>query len=124
MTRFHRRLYDRLEPDCPGRCAIPAPSDTSGPANACTEQAAAVPSDRAGFDRLERAILELLHRYEELRCETSRLTEALAARERRVEELESRFREGNQVQRDVAKRIDDLLGQIDQIEQHFAERGA
>jgi predicted nuclease with TOPRIM domain len=82
------------------------------------------PSDRAGFDRLERAIVELLDRHEALRRENSRLAEALAARDRRVEELESRFREGNQLQRDVAKRIDDLLGQIDQIEHHFAERGA
>lgn len=124
MTHFHPHLYDRLESDRPGRCAIPAPNDTSGPANARTEQGNPVPSDQGGFDRLEHAILELLDRYEALRRENSRLAESLAARDRRVEELESRFREGNQVQRDVAKRIDDLLGQIDQIEHHFAERGA
>lgn len=59
-----------------------------------------------------------------MRRENTRLAETLAARDRHVEELESRLREGNQLQRDVGKRIDDLLGQIDQIELHFAERRA
>jgi hypothetical protein len=65
-----------------------------------------------------------MDRYEALRRENANLAEMLTARERRVEELESRVRGGNQLQRDVAKRIDDLLGQIDQIELRFAERGA
>lgn len=65
-----------------------------------------------------------MDRYETLRRENAHLAEMLAARDRRVEELESRVRGGNQLQRDVGKRIDDLLGQIDQIELRFAERGA
>jgi hypothetical protein len=65
-----------------------------------------------------------MDRYAALRRENANLAEMLTARERRVEELESRVRGGNQLQRDVAKRIDDLLGQIDQIELRFAERGA
>ncbi|MCL4686257.1 hypothetical protein KJ059_16085 [Myxococcota bacterium] len=48
----------------------------------------------------------------------------MAARDRRIEELESRLRDGSQLQRDVAKRIDDLVGQIGQVEFRFAERGA
>ena len=72
-------------------------------------------------DRLERAVLELVERYENLRRENLRLVEALAASERRAEDLEARIREGNQLRRDVAKRIDDLVGQIDQVEARFAE---
>ncbi len=104
---------------------IPAPNDTGAPANALPAQADPLATgDRVGLDRLEAAALELLGRYEALRRENSRLAEVLAARDRRVEELESQVREGNQLQRDVAKRIDDLLGQIDQVEHHFTERGA
>jgi len=104
---------------------IPEPNDTSASANARLEPATPLAaSDRVGFDRLETAILGLLDRYEALRRENSRLAEVLAARDRRVEELESQVREGDQLQRDIAKRIDDLLGQIDQIEHHFTERGA
>ncbi len=106
---------------------IPSPTDTSAPAAACTERADPAPSDRAGFDRLESAIFALLDRYEALRRENNRLAEVLAIRDRRVEELEAQARESNQLQRDIAKRIDDLLGQIDQIEHHFTEptkRGA
>jgi hypothetical protein len=33
------------------------------------------------------------------------------------------MRDLNQRRRDVAKRIDDLIGQIDQIEGHFMPRG-
>lgn len=63
-----------------------------------------------------------MNRYEALRRESGHLAEQLTSRDRRVEELESQLREGNQLRRDVAKRIDDLVGQIDQIESRFAQR--
>lgn len=107
------------------RANDPGAIDTSAPTGARAAQAdSPVAGDRPDFDRLEAAILALLDRYQGLRRENARLFEALAARDRRVEELESQLREGNQLQRDIAKRIDDLLGQIDQIEHHFTERGA
>lgn len=37
-------------------------------------------------------------------------------------ELESKVREGNQLRRDVAKRIDDLIGQIDHLEVQLGTR--
>lgn len=69
-------------------------------------------------------MLELASRYAGLRRENARLASALRASERRVAELEAELRQGNQLRSDVAKRIDDLVGQIDQIEDRFTARGA
>lgn len=69
-------------------------------------------------------MLELASRYAMLRRDNARLADALGASERRVAELEAELRQGNQLRSDVAKRIDDLVGQIDQIEGRFAARGA
>jgi hypothetical protein len=69
-------------------------------------------------------VVELANRYADLRQENTRLSVALGASERRVAELEDELRQGNQLRSDVAKRIDDLLGQIDQIEGRFTARGA
>lgn len=76
------------------------------------------------WERLERAVLELAARYAALRHEQTRLADALGASERRVAELEAELRQANQVRTDVAKRVDDLVGQLDQIETRFAARGA
>jgi len=76
------------------------------------------------YERLEKAVLELATRYANLRRENARLAKALGASERRVGELEAELRQGNQLRSDVAKRIDDLVGQIDQIEGRFTARGA
>lgn len=76
------------------------------------------------FERLERAVLDLAARYQAACTENGRLAASLTASERRVTELESELREANQRRRDVAKRVDDLIGQIDQIELRFAARGA
>ncbi len=69
-------------------------------------------------------MLELASRYARLRRENARLASTLRASERRVAELEAELRQGNQLRSDVAKRIDDLVGQIDQIEDRFTARGA
>jgi len=68
-------------------------------------------------------VLELAARYEDLRRENHRLSSALLQSEQRMAELEAAVRAGNQLRSDVAKRIDDLVGQIDQIEERFAARG-
>lgn len=76
------------------------------------------------LERLEKAVLELAARHAALSGDHARLTRALAESQRHVARLEAELRQGNQLQSDVAKRIDDLLGQIDQIEERFAARGA
>jgi septal ring factor EnvC (AmiA/AmiB activator) len=69
-------------------------------------------------------VLELSSRYAAVRSERTQLAEALGASERRIAELEAELRQANQLRSDVAKRVDDLVGQIDQIEERFAARGA
>jgi septal ring factor EnvC (AmiA/AmiB activator) len=76
------------------------------------------------LERLEKAVLELASRHAAVRGDNARLLRALAESQRRVAQLEAELRQGNQLQNDVAKRIDDLVGQIDQIEERFAARGA
>lgn len=69
-------------------------------------------------------MLELVARYSSVRSERTQLAEALGASQRRVAELEAELRQANQLRTDVAKRVDDLVGQIDQIEERFSARGA
>jgi len=76
------------------------------------------------WERLEKAVLELADRYAALTRDHVELKAALREREQRIADLEAQLRAGNQLRRDVAKRIDDLVGQIDQIEERFAARGA
>jgi chromosome segregation ATPase len=76
------------------------------------------------WERLEKAVLELADRYAALTRDNVELKAALRERDQRIAELEAQLRAGNQLRRDVAKRIDDLVGQIDQIEERFAARGA
>lgn len=106
MTPFRGRLYDR---PAIGGSQIRGNDDKS---DAGTD-----------IERLERLVLELVARHDDLRHENKRLAGALGESQRRVGELESALREGNQLRNDVAKRIDDLVGQIDQIEERFAVRG-
>lgn len=74
------------------------------------------------FDRLERAVSVLVERQRALREENQRLVRELSERDRRIGKLESQVRELNQLRQDVAKRIDDLIGQIDQVEAHCLPR--
>lgn len=106
MTPFRGPLYDR--------------SAIGGPQIRGNDEKSDAITD---LERLERVVLELASRYDDLRHENKRLVSALGETQRRVGELEAALREGNQLRSDVAKRIDDLVGQIDQIEERFAVRG-
>jgi len=64
----------------------------------------------------------LADRCRRLREENARLERAAAEREQRVAGLETQLREANQLRRDVAKRLDDLIGQIDHLEVQFTAR--
>lgn len=55
-------------------------------------------------------------------AESARLSGEMAARDRRIEELEGELRRLQQVRHDVAKRIDDMIGQIDQLETQLVAR--
>ena len=66
--------------------------------------------------RLERALETLLGRYRALQEENRRLGRTLEEREVRVRALDGQLLEMNQRRQDAAKRIDDLLSQIDRID--------
>lgn len=74
------------------------------------------------FGRLERAVGALLERYRELLRENRSLRRQLADHERRTHSLEAQVLETNQRRQDVAKRIDDLITQIDHLDAHFGGR--
>jgi pyrimidine operon attenuation protein/uracil phosphoribosyltransferase len=58
----------------------------------------------------------LVEQARELERENARLRARLSEREKRVQLLDHRILELNQRRQDVAKRIDDLITQIDQLE--------
>jgi septal ring factor EnvC (AmiA/AmiB activator) len=83
-----------------------------------------LPSAEAAYDldRLERAVSVLVEGVERLRQENRQLREQLAVRGQRIQALENDVRHANQRRQDVAKRVDELIGQIDQIEVQLAAR--
>jgi regulator of replication initiation timing len=83
-----------------------------------------LPSAEAAYDldRLERAVSVLIEGVERLRQENRQLREQLAVRGQRIQALENDVRHANQRRQDVAKRVDELIGQVDQIEIQLAGR--
>ena len=68
------------------------------------------------IERLERAVQALAERHAAVRDENIKLARDVAERDQRIAELEGELRRHNQTRRDVARRIDDLVGQIDELE--------
>jgi len=64
----------------------------------------------------------LAERYAGLRDENAKLVRDVAERDQRIAELEGEARRQNQRRRDAAQRIDDLVGQIDQLEGRLVAR--
>jgi chromosome segregation ATPase len=58
----------------------------------------------------------LIDSSERLREENRSLREQLASRVQRIQTLEGDLREAHQRRKDIAKRIDDLIGQIDHLD--------
>ena len=74
------------------------------------------------IERLERAVQALAERYAVLRDENTKLARDVAERDQRIAQLEGESRQHNQRRRDVARRIDDLVGQIDELEGRLVAR--
>ena len=68
------------------------------------------------LDRLERAVSALIESSDRLRQENRLLREQLASKAQRIQALESDLRNSNQLRRDIAKRIDELIVQIDHLD--------
>jgi DNA repair exonuclease SbcCD ATPase subunit len=67
------------------------------------------------LDRLERIVTKLVERQRRLERENATLRSDLDEKERRVRELDVGILEANQLRQDVAKRIDELITQIDHL---------
>jgi septal ring factor EnvC (AmiA/AmiB activator) len=78
--------------------------------------------DAAHFERLEALVRSLIQRYEALAAEHAQLRAAIKERDARGKALEAQLGESNQTRRDAAKRIDDLLSQLDRVEAEVGRR--
>jgi septal ring factor EnvC (AmiA/AmiB activator) len=72
------------------------------------------------LERLEAAVRDLADRFLAQRDEATKLRGEIEVRDRRVEELETEVRRLQQSRRDVARRIDELIDQIGQLEGRLA----
>ena len=73
-------------------------------------------SGEQSFERLERLVRSLVDKYRVLLSENASLREDLEGRETRIRSLDDQIREMNQSRQDAAKRIDDLIAQIDHVD--------
>jgi uncharacterized protein involved in exopolysaccharide biosynthesis len=84
-------------------------------------------SDRARpagshFERLEALVRALVERHRALSASQQQLRERVALREARIKALDAQLVESNQRRRDAAKRIDELVGQLDRVEAEVTRR--
>ena len=75
------------------------------------------------FERLEAAVVALADQHKRALKDNESLRRAVEERERRIRALEAETLELNQRRRDVAKRIDDLLAQMDQLDVELGSSG-
>ena len=76
-------------------------------------------SEGYDFERLERVVGELASAYRRQRVENVALRRELEQRSQRIRALDGKLLEANQKRQDVAKRIDELIAQIDQLDSSF-----
>jgi predicted RNase H-like nuclease (RuvC/YqgF family) len=98
LTPFPARRYDR----CDGGPPIPE-------------------RERYDFERLERAVEALAKAHRRLRDENSTLRRKVEEKGRRIRALEGRLLEANQRRQDVAKRIDELIAQVNHLDAQLAQ---
>ncbi len=89
---------------------------------ALTAGSADGPSAAAELAALHEALERLIASRVELAAEVESLRAELASRDERVRVLEGEVRDLLQIKRDVAKRIDDLIGQLDHFERDAERR--
>jgi uncharacterized protein YhaN len=71
------------------------------------------------FERLERVVVALAAAYRRQCAENAGLRRELEQRAQRIRALDGKLLEANQRRQDVAKRIDELIAQIDQLDASF-----
>ena len=78
--------------------------------------------DASQFERLEALVRALVDRHRALEDERQQLRAGLKEREARVKALDAQLVDMNQTRRDAAKRIDELITQLDQVEAEIGRR--
>lgn len=71
------------------------------------------------FERLDRLVRSLVEKYRLLYAENASLRADLEKRDSRIRSLDGQILEMNQSRQDAAKRIDDLIAQLDQLDAGF-----
>ncbi len=79
-------------------------------------------TDASQFERLEELVRALLDRHRTLAAERTQLRERLAQRDARLKALDAQLVELNQTRRDAAKRIDELIAQLDGVQAEVERR--
>lgn len=74
------------------------------------------------FARLDRLVRSLVDRYERLLAETELLRGELGEREQRIRALDEKLLALNQGRQDAAKRLDDLVSRLDQLDAELEAR--
>lgn len=78
--------------------------------------------DASQFERLEALVRALVDRHRALEDERQQLRAGLKERDSRIKALDVQLVDMNQTRRDAAKRIDELIAQLDQVEAEVGRR--
>ena len=78
--------------------------------------------DASQFERLETLVRAMVDRHRALEEERQKLRAGLKEREARIKALDAQLVDMNQTRRDAAKRIDELITQLDQVEAEIGRR--
>jgi chromosome segregation ATPase len=81
-------------------------------------------SEPSQFERLESLVRSLVDRHRSLTAAQKQLRERVAQREARIKALDAKLVQSNQQRRDAAKRIDELVAQLDRVEAEVARRSS
>ena len=76
--------------------------------------------ERYDWERLEFAVRALVEQQEGLRNVCDSLRGELGGRDDKIRLLEAQLLEANQLRQDTAKRIDELISQLDQLDEQLA----
>ena len=74
------------------------------------------------FERLEALVRALVERHRALAATHKQLRERVAQRDARIRSLDAQLVQSNQLRRDAAKRVDELLAQLDRVESEVSRR--
>jgi predicted nucleic acid-binding Zn-ribbon protein len=105
-----------------GETAISTPRNEPRAIHRSDSSLEAISGGGHDINRLDTAVQTLIERFVATRTEIASLRTEVAVRERRIDELELEIQQLRQSRRDVAKRIDEMIGQISQLETRLVAR--